>query len=213
MSECSGPDCTHSSHAVAPTPETKVLRIEGKQGDIIQYGPPANTQVLRMTSVDTTLEEVLAIDLPARMEAAMRRAWTPACGIAAIQIGVGLRFAIYYRDWEKKASNAPVFLLNPRIVGRSKEVFSCPNEGCLSIAGHKHSTWRHAAVNYTHVVDGQVREDMAFGVEAQIIQHEVDHMDGILVLERLKKPQEPGRNDPCSCGSGKKFKKCCGGAA
>jgi uncharacterized protein YecA (UPF0149 family) len=55
--------------------------------------------------------------------------------------------------------------------------------------------------------DGQLFS--AEGKEAQIIQHEIDHMDGILIIDKEYKSNNVGRNDPCPCGSGKKYKKCC----
>jgi len=43
------------------------------------------------------------------------------------------------------------------------------------------------------------------------MQHEVDHMNGVLCIDRrVKKVVKIGRNEPCPCGSGKKYKKCCG---
>lgn len=202
MSECSGPGCTHSDHKT-------ILQIEGNDGEVIMYGPRANNLLLRTPSKETTLKEVHELNLPARIEYAMRKTWTPALGLSAIQIGVALRFALYYRLWQTPASNTPVFLVNPKIVSRA-DLVPYPKEGCLSIKDNRPSTWRYNVVRFQHVVDGKVVESIATGIEAFVIQHETDHMDGILCLERQTKPQEPGRNDPCSCGSGKKFKKCCG---
>ena len=46
------------------------------------------------------------------------------------------------------------------------------------------------------------------GWDAQVYQHEMDHLDGI--AEKFSQDDKIGRNDPCKCGSGKKYKKCCG---
>ena len=59
------------------------------------------------------------------------------------------------------------------------------------------------------------RTVMAENIEAIVFQHEIDHLNGVLYKDRVQKPYraEPvqGRNEPCACNSGKKFKKCCGG--
>ena len=51
-------------------------------------------------------------------------------------------------------------------------------------------------------------------LESICIQHEIDHLNGLTIVDRENKPQpimseKVGRNEPCSCGSGKKYKKCC----
>ena len=51
-------------------------------------------------------------------------------------------------------------------------------------------------------------------LESICIQHEIDHLNGLTIADRENKPQpivseKVGRNEPCSCGSGKKYKKCC----
>lgn len=186
------------------------LEIEGTPGQVIAVGRPNNNWLLRQKSRETTAEEVASLDLVNRMLYALERAWTPGVGLAAIQIGVDLRFSIYRLPIEGQTTMGPLkTLMNPAIVGFSREVICHHGEGCLSIPNYRPSPWRHSAVRYQHTVDGKTVRAMAFGLEAVIIQHEVDHMDGILCTDRLKKPLEPGPNNTCSCGSGKKFKKCC----
>ena len=51
-------------------------------------------------------------------------------------------------------------------------------------------------------------------LESICVQHEIDHLNGITIHDRkrettVKVEKKVGRNDPCSCGSGKKYKKCC----
>ena len=51
-------------------------------------------------------------------------------------------------------------------------------------------------------------------LESICVQHEIDHLNGLVIMDRENKPQpivveKIGRNEPCSCGSGKKYKKCC----
>ena len=51
-------------------------------------------------------------------------------------------------------------------------------------------------------------------LESICVQHEIDHLNGLTIMDRENKPQpimseKVGRNEPCPCGSGKKYKKCC----
>lgn len=77
------------------------------------------------------------------------------------------------------------------------------------------------AERFSHIIVSYWNEDGSFvenlmleEYEAQVWQHEVNHLDGkkekILVNQIERRPRKPGRNEPCLCGSGKKFKKCCG---
>lgn len=146
-------------------------------------------------------------ELVLNMKRSMTAAWTQGVGLAAIQIGIPIRVAIYYKVTE--AGKFQRTLINPTIVA-SNTLTACIGEGCLSIPHQLYTTWRYSTIEFTHEVDGQLVQDRATGREAQIVQHEIDHMNGILCCDRAKKPVEPGRNEPCSCGSNVKFKKCCG---
>ena len=70
---------------------------------------------------------------------------------------------------------------------------------------------------YVHMHDRDNPEGWVFqNFNAQVVQHEMDHLDGKLMIDRIFKAipivtKKIGRNDKCPCGSGKKFKKCCGG--
>lgn len=162
---------------------------------------------LRRVSEPCKLSKDMLQELIVKMKSAMTTAWTPGVGLAAIQIGLPIRVAIYY-----KVTDAGKFqrtLINPTITA-SNTLTACTGEGCLSIPGPLYTTWRYNTIEFTHEVDGKLVTERATGREAQIVQHEVDHMDGILCCDRAKKPVEPGRNEPCNCGSNVKFKKCCG---
>lgn len=161
--------------------------------------------VLRQVSRDTTFVEALSLKLFDRLQAAARRAWTGGVGAAAIQIGVPLRCAFY-----QIGARPVVFLINPVIV-KGYNVVPSNGEGCLSIPGKRFNTWWYDKIEYTKVVQGEVRSFTAEGLEAHVIQHEVDHMNGVLCCDRTLKPAAPGRNEACACGSGKKYKNCCGG--
>lgn len=167
--------------------------------------------VLAQVSRPTTWAEVQELGLIPRLMQLLNRGWCPSVGYAAIQIGVPVRMALYVPariDYGK--SKEPVVLVNPEIVSK-KYIVPFHKEGCMSIPNQRQATWRYNEVTYTiEKPDGKRSEPITVqGFTAAVIQHEVDHMDGILNLQRVTKPAQPGVNDRCGCGSGKKFKRCC----
>lgn len=171
-------------------------------GDAIVTDPVILSQVSR----DTDFKECLKLKLFDRLPAALAKGWTSGVGLAAIQIGLPLRFA-YYRDSSKPMA-PPMFLINPRIL-LTGSVQPHRNEGCLSVPNRRFQTWRYNHVTYEKLVNGQMQRFEATGFEAVIIQHEVDHMDGVLCSQRVGLAKKVGRNEVCPCGSGKKSKRCC----
>lgn len=103
-------------------------------------------------------------------------------GLAANQIGVGLRAFSWNIDDEIG------YVLNPRIVELSEEEYQDGDEGCLSVPGLWYPTRRawYARVEGTDLDGKQV---VVEGTElmARCLQHEVDHLDGLLYLDRLER--------------------------
>lgn len=146
-------------------------------------------------------------------------------GLSAIQIGIPKRLSLI------KHRGIYISLINPVVVENDEE-FVFTGEGCLSIPGVYVDT-----VRYRHfVIDNNVIDEDKFRVERQyyyfdpllrgkdpngltpiVVQHEMDHFDGVLMLDKKAKTvpkvsqKSIGRNEPCPCGSGLKYKKCCMG--
>jgi peptide deformylase len=104
-------------------------------------------------------------------------------GVAASQIGVNLRAFSYNIDGDVG------YILNPVIV----EVTGEPeliDEGCLSVPGLWHKTPRHPFARVQGIdLDGNEIELEGTGLMAQMLQHEVDHLDGFVYLDRLQKEE------------------------
>ncbi|HET7881624.1 MAG TPA: peptide deformylase [Acetobacteraceae bacterium] len=116
-----------------------------------------------------------------RMFATMYRA--PGIGLAAPQVGVGLRFAIV--DLMPDDKPAPIVLINPEVVGRSDEL-ATREEGCLSLPGQYADVTRPARVTVRYTgADGSRRQLEAEGLLAACVQHEIDHLDGVLFVDHL----------------------------
>src|SRR4029453_1408075 len=104
-------------------------------------------------------------------------------GVAASQIGVNVRAFSYNVDGEVG------YILNPVIVEVSGEP-ELIDEGCLSVPGLWHRTPRHPFARVRGIdLDGNEVELSGSGLMAQALQHETDHLDGILYLDRLHKDQ------------------------
>ncbi|MBQ8481297.1 MAG: peptide deformylase [Alphaproteobacteria bacterium] len=111
------------------------------------------------------------------------------CGLAAPQVGVTKRIIVLDDNPsdEDKSARRPMFLINPEIVWRSEETVLF-NEGCLSLPDQRAEVERNEKVR-VHFVDynGDEREILADDLLAIILQHEIDHLDGILYIDHLSR--------------------------
>ena len=110
----------------------------------------------------------------------------PGIGLAAIQIGILKRIIVIdiSKDEEKKN---PLFLINPEITFRSKNT-SVYEEGCLSLPGQFAEIERPAECTLKYIdYNGKEKELKADGLLATCVQHEVDHLNGILFIDYLSK--------------------------
>ncbi len=113
----------------------------------------------------------------------------------------------------KDARGAFHAFINPKITqysGNKKLMI----EGCLSWPDKKISAYRYETIKVSYInLEGEEKEDTLKGIWSQVFQHEYNHLEGIpeTILECDHIISEKyGRNDPCYCGSGEKYKKCCG---
>ena len=109
----------------------------------------------------------------------------PGIGLAAIQVGVPKRVIVI--DLSKEEERKPFYFVNPRIIKKS-ENNSTYEEGCLSVPGQFAEVDRpdQCHVSYLDYND-QKKELKAEGLLATCIQHEIDHLEGILFIDYLSK--------------------------
>ncbi|MCK8783058.1 peptide deformylase [Roseomonas sp. NAR14] len=116
-----------------------------------------------------------------RMLVAMYAA--PGIGLAAPQVGVGLRLAVI--DLQPEERREPMVLVNPEIVAASEEL-ATREEGCLSLPGQYADIVRPARVKVRYRdLEGARREIEADGLLSACVQHELDHLDGVLFVDHL----------------------------
>jgi peptide deformylase len=91
-------------------------------------------------------------------------------------------------DCAKDGSAAELWkMINPEIIASSEETAKL-EEGCLSIPGHHGDVVRPAEVEVRYLgTDGNIHEMQAGGLLAACIQHEIDHLDGVLFIDRLSR--------------------------
>ena len=110
----------------------------------------------------------------------------PGIGLAAIQVGILKRIVVVDISKEEEKKN-PLFLINPQIIRKSKNT-SIYEEGCLSLPGQFAEIERPAECELKYIdYIGNEKILTANGLLATCIQHEVDHLDGILFIDYLSK--------------------------
>jgi peptide deformylase len=110
----------------------------------------------------------------------------PGIGLAAIQVGEPLRMLVcdVSKDEEPKS---PHVLINPEIVARGDGT-NVHEEGCLSIPDYYAEVERPAEVTVRYVgLDGNEHEISADGLMATCLQHEIDHLDGVLFIDHISR--------------------------
>jgi peptide deformylase len=165
---------------------------------IITTEDPRLRQPARAVDRITEDLQVLIDDMVETMRAA------PGVGLAATQLGIRQRVIVveYPPETAKEDEEVPAKLyvvVNPEITRRSTETVTAA-EGCLSVPGYVGDVERHAAVTVRGLNRrGQPTTIRARGWTARIFQHEIDHLDGVLFIDRADrvwKPENPPEEPP-----------------
>ena len=110
----------------------------------------------------------------------------PGIGLAAVQIGILKRLVVIDITKDEKKKD-PLFLINPVIIKKSDKT-SIYEEGCLSLPGQYAEIERPAKCFLKYVdLNGKEKELKAEGLLSTCIQHEVDHLNGVLFIDYLSK--------------------------
>jgi peptide deformylase len=110
----------------------------------------------------------------------------PGIGLAGIQIGVAKRVVILDLS-KKEEQHQPQVFINPEVTWKSAEK-STYEEGCLSIPEYYEEVERPAQVKVKYLdLDGKEHEDEVKGLFATCLQHEIDHINGVLFIDHISK--------------------------
>ena len=150
-----------------------------KRKIVIEPDPILRKKSANLEKVDDELRKLLD-DMLETMYAA------PGIGLAAVQIGILKRLVVIDISKEKEKKK-PLFLINPEIISKSKNT-STYEEGCLSLPGHFAEIERPAECQIKYIdYEGKKQEIKVNGLLSTCIQHEIDHLNGILFIDYLSK--------------------------
>lgn len=158
--------------------------------EIVAVGDP----VLREPAREVSPEELRSAEIQALIDDLIetRRAANGA-GLAANQVGVAVRIAVAEIEgvnprYPYKPPIPLTVVVNPTVEPLDDEQF-CNNEGCLSVPGLRGNLMRHLTIRLRYLDrDGVSHDEIKRGLTAGTFQHEVDHLGGILFLDRVGDP-------------------------
>jgi peptide deformylase len=166
-----------------PAVDPEVLaRREAALARVLKFGDPVlKSKASPVSRFDETLEDEIA-----RMLAIMHDGM--GVGLAATQLGILRRLLVFQAGHDAE----PTALINPEIAWTSEEV-AVAEEGCLSIPKVTVDVERPLYVKIEGLdQQGEETTIEASGLEARVLQHEVDHLDGVLMLDRTTREQRKG---------------------
>ncbi len=138
--------------------------LKSRASPVHEFGPELRTEVERMIQI---MQDGMGV------------------GLAATQLGVLRRLLVF----QAGPDNEPSALINPKIEWSSDEE-AIAEEGCLSLPRVTMDVERPLFIRVTgRDVDGEPVVIEAAGLEARVLQHEIDHLDGVLILDRTERSQ------------------------
>ncbi len=150
-----------------------------KREIVIEPDPILREKSQPLENVDDKLRKLMDEMLTTMYEA-------PGIGLAAVQIGILKQIIVIDISKEREKKN-PLFLINPIITFKSKNT-SIHEEGCLSLPGHFAKIERPAECHLDYIdYYGKKKNLKAEGILATCVQHEVDHLNGVLFVDYLSK--------------------------
>ena len=141
--------------------------LKSKASPVRDFGPELRAEVERMVAI---MRDGMGV------------------GLAATQLGVLRRLLVF----QAGPDSEPTALINPEVEWLSKEVVVA-EEGCLSLPRVSMDVERPLHARFSGLdVDGEPIRIEASGLEARVLQHEIDHLDGVLILDRTPRAQRKG---------------------
>ncbi|MBS1863248.1 MAG: peptide deformylase [Actinobacteria bacterium] len=138
--------------------------LKSRASPVDEFGPELRTEVERMIQI---MQDGMGV------------------GLAATQLGVLRRLLVF----QAGPDNEPAALINPKIEWSSEEE-AIAEEGCLSLPRVTMDVERPLFIRASgRDVDGEPVVIEAAGLEARVLQHEIDHLDGVLILDRTERAQ------------------------
>ena len=146
--------------------------------ELVYYPDPRLREVSKKVA---QIDESLRAAVPEMFEIMYR---ARGIGLAGPQAGLGRRVIVANLSGDKEEKDQEQVFINPEILDRQGE--KREEEGCLSLPGMAPLITRAEAVRVRYKdLDGKVHERDVEGLEAKLFQHEIDHLDGILLVDKM----------------------------
>lgn len=170
---------------ISTAENTLVESVEnGTQLRVLQTDNTKDLEVLQAKSIEIDPKDNVLKKLITRMYNTVADENKPGVGIAAPQIGVNRR--VFLAQRLDKTEHPFEFFINPEIVWQSK-ILRKGEEGCLSIADTYEAVYRSYVIQMTYFdLEGTQFHEVIEGFTAVIMQHEMDHLNGILFTDRIE---------------------------
>ena len=149
--------------------------------EVVQFPDPRLKEVSKpITEVTDELRKLAADMIDVMYD-------EPGIGLAAPQVGASVRMFVIDTDWgDEEKEKSPSVVINPEISEREGRITW--DEGCLSVPDYTATVERDATITLKgQDLDGNPIEERAEGLRAVCIQHEVDHLDGVLFIDRISR--------------------------
>lgn len=174
------------AEAVAVSEEVDPGVVAGTDLRVLRYPHP----LLRRENAEVAEEEMAEVKRIAKEMLLVMYA-SKGVGLAAPQVGINKRLMVFNPEGDAKAWLQEVVLVNPVIVGKSKPT-AVEGEGCLSFPQMGGEVRRHEWVKVEATrLNGKKFKVKFEGWKARIFQHEFDHLDGVLYIDRLESGDRP----------------------
>ena len=149
--------------------------------EVLQFPDPRLKKVSEPVTEVTEEIRVLARDMIEVMYD------EPGIGLAAPQVGASIRMFVIDTEWsDEEIGQNPTVVINPEISDREGRITW--DEGCLSVPDYNAIVERDAVITLRGIdLEGKPIEERAEGLRAVCIQHEVDHLDGVLFIDRISR--------------------------
>ncbi|MCP4523974.1 MAG: peptide deformylase [Candidatus Gracilibacteria bacterium] len=154
---------------------------------MLQVETGVNNEILREKSEEIKLSEIKKYEkLGNEMIKFIKDPKNGGVGLAAPQVGYNKRLIVVslLKDWDDEDFKT-IMMINPEIIEHS-EATDIEEEGCLSVPGAKGKVRRYLNIKLKFL-DGKGKEKLLRlqGLSARIVQHEIDHIDGVLFVDKL----------------------------
>jgi peptide deformylase len=150
----------------------------------------------RIGHIDSEITDLAADMIAATLDWEATREHEFGAALAAVQVAKSYRLIVIRNDFDNKDDHTFNAYVNPEIVKLEGEPTE-ELEGCLSVKDIYGSVSRYPKVKVKALsLDGKPIRVTATGFLARVFQHEIDHTNGVVFVDRIENPRKLFRLQP-----------------